>query len=286
LTHNIRNIGHHLIILIFILSSKKKQTEDSLLINLFRKSNNNNNSEQLTSVNCPTSKLFRLKTNYYRFISRKRRQYRNKKLACGFLQRLYRRKKTNTVPLFSSKQNSSSFNHQNRFEYHLPSTRLSTIKHDTSLNQRQPSVINLHLNNSDINPQYKAYEHTIIARASKNSTNCKQLQTLLNDDDTVLGELIDSQLILTYNNNYKSVCILIDDHKQSEQYRSSFLHYIYTTLSNTLKKIINKESIQMTCMNLAFFNNSICDIINMKRLRLIDTGILSILILLVIFGYF
>ena len=29
----------------------------------------------------------------------------------------------------------------------------------------------------------------------------------------------------------------------------------------------------MTCMNLAFFNNSLCDIINMKRLRLIDTGI-------------
>ncbi len=96
----------------------------------------------------------------------------------------------------------------------------------------------------------------------------------MNDNDTVLGELIDSQLILTCNNNCKSVCILIDDHKQSEQYRSSFLHYIYTTLSNTLKKIINKKSIQMTCMNLAFFNNSLCDIINMKRLRLIDTGIL------------
>ncbi len=142
------------------------------------------------------------------------------------------------------------------------------------MNRRQQSVINLHLNNSDIIPQYKAYDHTIIARASKNSTICKQLQTLLNNHDTVLEELIDLQLKLTCNNNCKSVCILIDDHKQSEQYRSSFLHYIYTTLSNTLKQILHNESIQMTCMNLAFFNNSLCDIINMQRLRLIDTGIL------------
>ena len=47
--------------------------------------------------------------------------------------------------------------------------------------------MNLHLNNSDAIPQYKAYDHTIIVRASKNSIICKQLQTLLNDDDTILG---------------------------------------------------------------------------------------------------
>lgn len=247
------------------------------MINLFRSSNNNNQQltpKRLPSIDRQTSKSFRLKTNYYRFISRKRRRYRNKKLAYSFLQRLRRRKKPSIVQLFSSKQHSSSSNHHNRFEYHLPSTEINTVKHKTSFNRRQESVINLNLNNSDTTPQYKACDHTIIVRASKNSTICQQLQILLNNHETVLEQFIDSQLILTCNNNYKSVCILIDDHKQSEQYRSLFLHYIYTTLSNTLKKILHQKSIQITCMNLVFFNNSLCDIIDMQRLRLIDTGIL------------
>jgi hypothetical protein len=144
----------------------------------------------------------------------------------------------------------------------------------------------VHLNNSDDTPQYKSCDHTIITRASKHSPVCKQLQTILNNPDADLEQLIDSQLMLTYNNNCKSVCILIDDHKQSKHYRSSFLEYIYTTLSNTLKKIIQDQSVQLTCMNLAFFNNSLCDIINMQRLRLIDTGRLTQLILIIIFIYF
>jgi hypothetical protein len=209
----------------------------------------NNNCEQLTSdhlssIACQPPKLFWLKNKHYRFLSRKRRQDRNKKRVYGFLQRLCRRKKSNVTELVSSKQYSPSFDYHDRFQ----------------------------ITNSDKTPQYKSMDHTIIARASKNSVAGKQLQALINNDDTLLEELIDSQLTLTCDTNCKSICILIDDHKQSEQYRSSFLHYIYTTLSNTLKKIINKSSIQLTCMNLAFFNNSLCDLINMRRLRLIDTG--------------
>lgn len=235
----------------------------------------NNNCEQLISnhlpsIACQSSKLFWLKNKYYRFLSRKRRRNRNRKQAYGFLQRLCRRKKTTNAKLVSSEQYSPSFNHHDRLEYHLPST---PIKQITSSTRPQQSVINVHLINSDTTPQYKSVDHTIIVRASKNSPASKQLQTLVNNDDTLLEQLIDSQLTLTCDNNSKSICILIDDHKQIEQYRSSFLHYIYTTLSNTLKKIIDKQSIELTCMNLAFFNNSLCDIINMRRLRLIDTGI-------------
>lgn len=215
-----------------------------------------NNSEQLTSTHV-------LSVNYqiarlYRLITRKRRENKNKKRVYGFLQRLYRHRQSNIAQLLSSKQNSSPTIHS---KSHLSSTH-----------QRQQSIINLNLNNFDNIPQYNACDHAIIIKTSKQSTTCKQLQTLLNNPDTILEELIDLQLQLTSNNNSKSVCILIDNHKQSEQSRSLFLHYIYTTLSNTLKKIINQDSIQITCMNLAFFNNSICDIINMQRLRLIDTG--------------
>ena len=219
----------------------------------------NNNCEQLTfdylpSTVCQPSKLFWLKNKYCRFLSRKRRRNRNKKRIYGFLQRLCRRKKSNTA-----EQNSPSFDNHDGF-------RINTVKHSI------PSTIDLHLTNSDTIPQYKSVDHTIIARASKNSIGGKQLRALINNDDTLLEELIDFQLTLTCDTNCKSICILIDDHKQSEQYRSSFLHYIYTTLSNTLKTIIDKPSIRLTCMNLAFFNNSLCDLINMRRLRLIDTG--------------
>ncbi|CAF4769694.1 unnamed protein product, partial [Rotaria socialis] len=144
----------------------------------------------------------------------------------------------------------------------------------TSSNRRQQSIINLNLNDSDIMRQYKAYDHTLVARASEYSVACKKLQNLLKNNDTCLEELLDSQLQLTCNNDYRSICILIDDHKQSEHYRSLFLHYIYTSLSSSLKQISENDSIQLTCMNLAFFNNSLCDIVNMQRLRLIDTGML------------
>lgn len=242
----------------------------SLMKYFFFRSANNNceqlTSDHLSSIACQPPKLFWLKNKHYRFLSRKRRQDRNKKRVYGFLQRLCRRKKSNATELVSSKQYSPSFDYHDRFQ-------MNTVKHITSSTRRQPSIIDLHLiTNSDKTPQYKSMDHTIIARASKNSAAGKQLQALINNDDTLLEELIDSQLTLTCDTNCKSICILIDDHKQSEQYRSSFLHYIYTTLSNTLKKIINKSSIQLTCMNLAFFNNSLCDLINMRRLRLIDTG--------------
>ncbi|CAF0992937.1 unnamed protein product [Rotaria sordida] len=259
-------------------------------IHIIKCSTSNNNNEQLTfkqrnhslasidylsSNTYQISKLFHLKLNSYR----KRRQYRNKKRIFSFLQRQYHRQKSKISQLHLSEHLSSSYSslimpmdHYKQFDNYLLTTQTNTIKHNTSFNRSQQSIINLHLNNSDDICQYKAYDHIIVARASKTSTACKQLQTLLNNHDTFLEQFIDSQLLLTCNNDYRSICILIDDHKQSEQYRSSFLHYIYTTLSNTLKKIFENDSIQLTCMNLAFFNNSLCDIINMQRLRLIDTG--------------
>ncbi|CAF3352403.1 unnamed protein product [Rotaria sp. Silwood1] len=265
-------------------------------IHIIKCSTNNNNNEQLTSIqrnhslasvghlssnSYQTSKLFRLKINSYRILYRKRREYRNKTRIYNFLQRLYRRKKPKISQLHLFEHHSPSYStssfmiatdHCKQFDNCLLTTQTNTNKHHTPYHRRQQSIVNLHLNNSDMNCQYKAYDHIIVARASKNSTACKQLQTLLNNHDTFLEQLIDSQLILTCNDDYRSICILIDDHKQSEQYRSSFLHYIYTTLSKTLKKIFENDSIQLTCMNLAFFNNSLCDIINMQRLRLIDTG--------------
>ncbi|CAF3823537.1 unnamed protein product, partial [Adineta steineri] len=226
---------------------------------------NNNNSEQLVfdqNNNWHSSELFQLKNNFYRSILKKRRQHRNKKRACGFLQRLRRRKKSYIIQLLSSKQ----------FQYRSSSIPINPLQYNTSFITRQLSITNLHLNNSKSTYQYKAQNHTIIARASKNTLTCKQLQIILNNSDSSLEQLIDSQLLLTCNDSYKSVCILIDDQKQSEQYRSLFIHDIYKTLSNSLKKILKNNSIQMTCMNLAFFNNSLCDIVNMQRLRLIDTG--------------
>ncbi|CAF1495393.1 unnamed protein product [Adineta steineri] len=212
--------------------------------------------------NWHSSELFQLKNNFYRSILKKRRQHRNKKLACSFLQRLRRRKKSYIIQLLSSKQ----------FQYRSSSIPINPLQYNTSFITRQPSITKLHLNNSKSIYQYKAQNHTIIARASKNTLACKQLQIILNNSDSSLEQLIDSQLLLTCNDNYRSVCILIDDHKQSEQYRSLFIHYIYKTLSNSLKQILKNNSIHMTCMNLAFFNNSLCDIVNMQRLRLIDTG--------------
>ncbi|CAF3900775.1 unnamed protein product, partial [Adineta steineri] len=212
--------------------------------------------------NWHSSELSQLKNNFYRSILKKRRRHRNKKRACGFLQRLRRRKKSYIIQLFSSKQ----------FQYRSSSIPINPLQYNTSFITRQPSITNLHLNNSKSTYQYKAQNHIIIARASKNTLACKELQIILTNSDSSLEQLIDSQLLLTCNDSYKSVCILIDDHKQSEQYRSLFIHYIYRTLSNSLKKILKNNSIQMTCMNLAFFNNSLCDIVNMQRLRLIDTG--------------
>jgi hypothetical protein len=184
--------------------------------------------------------------------SRKRRRYRNKQRAYGYIQRLYRQRKRNAVRLHTSQHPSLSCSSSFIITVDHPDHRLS------------------HLNNSNSSCQYQAHNHTIVARASKAN---KQIQTLLSNHNTSLEELIHSQLILTCNDNYRSVCILIDDHKQSEQYRSSFLQYIYTTLSNTLEKCLENESIELTYMNIVFFNNSLCDIINMQRLRLIDTGI-------------
>ena len=162
--------------------------------------------------------------------------------------------------------------HYNQFNNYLCHSQINTTKYN-SVYQQQQSIVKLPLNSLNSTYQYNAHDHTIIVRATKNSKACQQLQTLLNNQNTLLDQLIDSQFILTCYKDNRSVCILIDDDKQSEQYRSSFLHYIYRTLSNTLKKTLENDSIQLTCMNLAYFNNSLCDIINMQRLRLIDTGI-------------
>ena len=252
-----------------------------LLVNFLQSSNNNCEeviADHLPSMRCQLSKPYRLKNKSYRVISRKRRQYRTKKLVSSFLQRLCHRKKSNNSELVSPEPHSPSC-----VEYHLPAT---PIKHAPLSNQRQQSIINLHLTDSNSTSQYKSIDHTIIVRASKNSPANRQLQALVNTDDTLLEQLLDSQLTLTCHNNYKSVCILIDDQKVSEQYRSSFLHYIYTTLSDALKKMIRKEAVQLTCMNLAFFNNSLCDIVDMQRLRLIDTGTSRSFLLTLIFDYF
>jgi len=130
----------------------------------------------------------------------------------------------------------------------------------------KPSTIDLNLTEVISPRQYKLCDHLILIRASK------QFQTILNQTDKHLNDLLDCQLTWTSNENCKSVCILIDDQKQSEQIRSLFLHYIYTSLSDRLKTFLQNQSIQLTCMNLAFFNNSLCDVITMKRIRLIDTG--------------
>lgn len=214
------------------------------------RSSNNNCSNKISELPCHPSKLCRI-------ISRKRRRYRNQKRTHGFLQRLCRRKERRVVELVTSKSH-------DHFESHLPST------------ERQQSIIDLHLNISDTIHQFKSIDHMIIVRATKNSTVGKQLQILLNNHDILLEQVIESQLEFTCHHRSKSVCILLDNHKQSDQYRSSFLHYVYSSLSNTLKMLIRQPSVRVTCMNLAFFNNSVCDIINMQRLRLIDTGIENI----------
>ncbi|CAM4780595.1 unnamed protein product [Rotaria magnacalcarata] len=236
----------------------------------YSNSNNNNNNNQI-------SKLFRFKTYPHCSLYRKRRQYQNKKRICNFLRRLCRRKNPTIISqLYISEPHPSSqimsTDDTNQYENCSLTIQPDTIKARTSSNRRQQSIINLNLNDSDIMRQYKAYDHILVARASEYSVACKKLQNLLKNNDTCLEELLDSQLQLTCNNDYRSICILIDDHKQSERYRSLFLHYIYTSLSSSLKKISENDSIQLTCMNLAFFNNSLCDIVNMQRLRLIDTG--------------
>ncbi|CAF1107973.1 unnamed protein product [Adineta ricciae] len=125
---------------------------------------------------------------------------------------------------------------------------------------------------TNITSYYKVHDHVIIVRASQNSAACQHLQIILNQSNSSLNQLIDSQFLLTSQNNYQSVCILFDNHKQSEAHRSSFLRYIYQSLSNILKCTIQNRSIQITCMNLVFFNNSIYDLTRMQRIRLIDTG--------------
>ncbi|UJR26393.1 hypothetical protein I4U23_007725 [Adineta vaga] len=203
----------------------------------------NNNSEQMTcdqrsdlfitSNDDSMQKTFSSKLGSYRLFLRRRLRYRNKKCIHHFLQRLYYRKK-------------------------LHRTQLSSFVASNNL--------------TDIPPSYKAHEHTTIVRASENSTASTHFQTILNDNDSTIGQLIDLQVMLTSDNNYNSICILLDNDKQFEKDRSLFLRYIYKTLSNTLKTILQNQSIQMTCMNLVFFNNSICDLTKMQRIRLIDTG--------------
>lgn len=215
----------------------------------------NNNCQNVSlddvpSISCKPSKFHPTRNRYYRILSRKRRRHQNRKCTHGFLRRLSHRTKKNSAQL-------------------VPSIEIET---NVSSNQKQQSTINLHLNISDTISQFKSVDHTIIARATKNSPACQQLQTLLNNNDTLLEQLIDTQLTFTCHHQCKSVCILLDDHKQSNQRRSSYLHYIYTSLSTTLKNLLRQSSVQITCMNLAFFNNAVCDIINMRRLRLIDTG--------------
>lgn len=219
-------------------------------------SSNNNCQNKTLDLPRQSSKFYPLRNKYYRILSRKRRRYRNRKYTHGFLQRLYHRKKRKATELVTS-------------------TKIQPI---TSSIQRQQSTIDLHLNISDTISQFKSIDHMILARATKNSIVCQQLQTLMNNPDTLLEQVIESQLTFTCYHHSKSVCILLDNHKQSNHSRTSFLHYIYTSLSNTLKMFIRQSSVHITCMNLAFFNNSVCDIITMRRLRLIDTGRKTILL--------
>ena len=236
-------------------------------INRFFYSLNNNcenvSLEHIPSISCKPSKLHPPRNKHYRILSRKRRRHQNRRRTYSFLRRLSRRKKIGVIELDPS-------NPHNQLKIHPPSIECKT---HVSSNRKQQSTIDLHLNISDNISQFKSIDHTIIARATKNSPVCKQLQTLLNNNDTLLEQLIETQLTFTCHHHCKSVCILLDNHKQSDQHRSSFLHYIYTSLSNTLKNLMRQSSVQITCMNLAFFNNAVCDIINMRRLRLIDTGI-------------
>jgi hypothetical protein len=148
----------------------------------------------------------------------------------------------------------------NATEYKSPPKRRRKLNH-------QP-----HLTISATPSHYKAHDHTVTVRAIKNSVYCTQLQTLLDSHESTVRELIDCQLMIAATDNYRSVCILLDDNKQSEDDRASFLRYIYQSLANTLKKIVENHTLDVRCMNLAFFNNSMCDLAKMQRLRLIDTG--------------
>lgn len=237
-------------------------------------SNVNNHNQNLSSYRF--SKLFRLKQNRFRLQYRHRRPYHNKKRIYNFLQHFYYRRKVKQshIHFFESQIPSCIISTDTQLDVNniLSITHSKTKKHDMSFNRQQQSVINLNLHDYDFRSEYKAYEHIFVARASKNSQACLQLQYLLNNHNTYLKELIDLQIRLTSNDDYRSICILIDDHKQLEEHRSLFLHYVYASLSSSVKKILEEDTIELTSMNLAFFNNFLCDITHMQRLRLIDTG--------------
>ena len=119
---------------------------------------------------------------------------------------------------------------------------------------------------------HSASDHTIVARATRDSEACAELRSLLKHRSTSLEQLLQRQLQLTHHGHYRSVSILIDDDKSLEHVRTSFLHCIHSTILTSLLTIFQNKSVQLTCMNFAFFNNALYDIASQQRLRLIDTG--------------
>ena len=154
----------------------------------------------------------------------------------------------------------------------VPSCSSSFIIAIDRYNQRQSSSNDLQREKLLSPCEHSASDHTIVARASKNSEACAELRTLLKHRSTSLEQLIECQLRLTQHGHYRSVSILIDDDKSLEHVRTSLLHCVHSTVLASLLAIFHDKSVRLTCMNFAFVNNALCDIVSQQRLRLIDTG--------------
>ena len=116
-------------------------------------------------------------------------------------------------------------------------------------------------------------DHKILfARVRGKSFAYQRFHSIVNDQSTCLHKLIESQLTLTYKECSRSVSILIGDSILSEYFRFLFLYSINQCLSKILIEIIDNPSIHLTCLTLSQFNNGLYDLLTLRRLRLIDTG--------------
>ena len=146
------------------------------------------------------------------------------------------------------------------------------VSQPSNVRKRVSSIADLVPERRSVSCQYQARHHLLLARATKASTAHRQFQSLLNDKNASVTQLIDSQLRRTCGEGCRSVCIVLDDNRSAERHRCSFLQSIYSTMSNELARIFVDESIQLTTMNLVFFNNAFYNMVNRQRMRLIDTG--------------
>jgi hypothetical protein len=191
--------------------------------------------------------------------------YRNEKVLRSFIRRHRHRSNrddTSSIEYLTPSCSSSlilTVHQHNRFDKHR--VRSSSSKVDYRSHIYDTSSY-----------QYYANNHILLANATRSSSAYEHFRTLLTEQTASVKQFIDYQLLLTYEEQYRSVCILIDDYKSSAQYRHSFLRSIYMTLSDSLTTITDDRSRQLTVMHLIFFNNSLYDIVTMQRLRLIDTG--------------